>query len=555
MKKIFCLCLFCLLLTVGLLACAAKDGETSSAPESADESSAAPQDASEAPAESGGESDSSEASAPEESSDAADASSEPPSESSAAASEPAESAAASSAPPQPEESSSTPSRPEESSSTPSKPEESSSTPSRPEESSSIPSEPEESSRPDESSTTSSEPPVEPAVKRAAKPEVYGCTVVESDCFVILGTCESGGRVVAKSGGQTVSSRSDHGYFSIRLERTSSSMQVELTVQVSGKEDSEALSYNAVPKSVSAEQWALIAGADYQFHIQYTLADYLRTNSYSASALESIRQRLESRLESIRSVSPETEVLYLLVPSPATVYPESMPSEYKPQDKLSRLEQVTTLLEDVGIHTFDLTALFEAHKNDEYKLYWKTDSHWTDYGAYLAYEALFDYISEAFPAAAPRQFSEFAWQEDYYYGGDISHYLEYYNVNNVKNGVYYGSTPLMREYNVLRVPAFSVPSQILRSVDRYKTDHILTYDIAAVQYGKTIQTNRPELPSAIIHRDSYSGPMYDILAERLDTTVYKSMWDYTVNLSQIKQMQPDYIIYLVAERNIGEVFPY
>ena len=50
---------------------------------------------------------------------------------------------------------------------------------------------------------------------------------------------------------------------------------------SGKEDSEALSYNAVPKSVSAEQWALIAGADYQFHIQYTLADYLRTNSYSA----------------------------------------------------------------------------------------------------------------------------------------------------------------------------------------------------------------------------------------------------------------------------------
>jgi len=333
------------------------------------------------------------------------------------------------------------------------------------------------------------------------------------------------------------------------------MRVELTVQVSGKEDSEALSYNAVPKSVSAEQWALIAGADYQFHIQYTLADYLRTNSYSASALESIRQRLESRLESIRSVSPETEVLYLLVPSPATVYPESMPSEYKPQDKPSRLEQVTALLEDVGVHTFDLTALFEAHKSDEYKLYWKTDSHWTDYGAYLAYEALFDYISEAFPAAAPRQFSEFTWQEDYYYGGDISHYLEYYNVNNVKNGVYYGSTPLMREYNVLRVPAFSVPSQILRSVDRYKTDHILTYDIAAVQYGKTIQTNRPELPSAIIHRDSYSGQMYDILAERLDTTVYKSMWDYTVNLSQIKQMQPDYIIYLVAERNIGEVFPY
>ena len=377
--------------------------------------------------------------------------------------------------------------------------------------------------------------------------------MESNYFVILGTCEDGGRVVATSGGQTVSSRSDHGYFSIRLEKTSSSMPVKLTVQVDGKEDSEALSYTAVPKSVSAEQWELIAGADYQFHIQLTLNDFLRTNSYSDADLVAMRRRLESRLSTIQSLSPATEVLYVIVPSPATIYPESMPSDYKPSDRPSRLEQVMGVLRDVGIHTFDLTALFEEHKNDAYKLYWKTDSHWTDYGAFIAYEALFDYIAEAFPAAAPRGFSDFDWQEDYYYGGDISHYLEYYNVNNVQNGVYYGSTPLMKEYNVLRVPEFSVPSQILRSVDRYKTDHILTYNVAKLQGSATISTNRPELPSAIVYRDSYSGQIYDILAERLDTTVYKSMWDFTLNLAQIKSMQPDYIIYLIAERNIGEVF--
>ena len=48
-------------------------------------------------------------------------------------------------------------------------------------------------------------------------------------------------------------------------------------------------------------------------------------------------------------------------------------------------------------------------------------------------------------------------------------------------------------------------------------------------------------------------MYDILAERFDVTVYKSMWDYTITLSQVKSMQPDYIIYIVAERNAGELF--
>ena len=98
----------------------------------------------------------------------------------------------------------------------------------------------------------------------------------------------------------------------------------------------------------------------------------------------------------------------------------------------------------------------------------------------------------------------------------------------------------------------MPSQI-SSIRRYVSDRRLTYDPGTVQNQRTIQTNRPELPSALVMRDSYSSQLYDILAERFDTTWYKSMWDYTFSNNEMKQKKPDYIIYILVERNIDSIF--
>ena len=176
------------------------------------------------------------------------------------------------------------------------------------------------------------------------------------------------------------------------------------------------------------------------------------------------------------------------------------------------------LDKAGVTYINLKKLFNEHKNDGYKLYWKTDSHWTDYGAFLAYRELFNHISTKFPAATPRTFEEFNWIEDYYVGGDVSYYLEYYD------GTYRSNLP-MKEYNVLRTPKFNMPSQI-KNIKRYVSDKILTFNAANVQYWNLIDTNRPNLPSAVVMRDSYSTQMYDILAERFDVTCYKDMWSIT-----------------------------
>lgn len=404
---------------------------------------------------------------------------------------------------------------------------------------------EESKEPSEVSEEPSE--VSAPAEKTAQPKIYGCTRIENGIFVILGTCEQGSEITVRGNNKTFKSKSDHGYFSVRVDLVATSVKLEVTAQTEGKDPSAALEYTARPKSVDSSQWRLIAGSNYQFHLEYTLNDYLRNNTYNQRMLDSLTDKLKRRADNLKEISPDSEIIYMLIPSPATTYPETMPDSYVPKSGPSRLEQVTDAIGKAGIKVIDLRKAFAAHKNDEYKLYWKTDSHWTDYGAYIAYKELFDYISKKHPECKPRDFDEFNWVEDDYLGGDMAMYLEYFG----SNGYNESNTP-MKEHNVLRVPKFDMPRSI-SSIERYVGGKRLTYNTMTVQHPNNISTNRSELPSALIMRDSYSTQLFDIVAERFNNTWYKGMWDYSFMNREIQQKQPDYIIYILVERNLDSVF--
>ncbi len=373
----------------------------------------------------------------------------------------------------------------------------------------------------------------PESEELTAPTVYGCTKLYDDAFVVLGNCDEGARVFWIFDGQMDSTASDHGYYSIRVKAKKG--ELKIWEEKDGFK-SRTRTYNARPKSVDPDEWKVIAGYDYQFHLDYTLNDFLCNNLYSQKNLDSLTSRLKKRAE-----SSSAEIIYILVPSPATIYPETMPADYVRQSETSRLDQVMTAINNAGVKCIDVRALFNEHKNDEYKLYWKTDSHWTDYGAFLVYTELFNYIAETHPECAPHPFEDFDWVEDYYYGGDMSYYLEYYG----------GDMP-MKEYNVLRKPRYEMPKAIT-SVRRYNGAKELTYDQNTMPAKKTISTNRPELPNAYVLRDSYSTQMYDILADGFNNTYFQGMWGFSYNKTDIENCKADYVIYIIVERNLDNVF--
>ena len=95
------------------------------------------------------------------------------------------------------------------------------------------------------------------------------------------------------------------------------------------------------------------------------------------------------------------------------------------------------------------------------------------------------------------------------------------------------------------------SEKITDVPRYRADTQMVYS-TNVTWGKTIRTNRDNLPSCMVLRDSFGTQMFDIIAERMNKTIYKGMWDYTYYGAELVAQKPDYLIYILAEWNLDSI---
>ena len=367
--------------------------------------------------------------------------------------------------------------------------------------------------------------------------------------VVIGQCDIGATVTLKCGNKTYTSESWYGWYSVRFLCTGSSAEVEITQKIDGQQVGAALETTVKPgKAGTAE--GVVAGSNYQFFYQKCLKDFQHTNLYSQGVLDNLKKRIEGRIANLEKTNTDTEIIYMVVPAAMTMYPELVPEEYKQGEGESRLDQVFNTLSSAGATVIDLRTAFEEHKNDEYPLYFKCDSHWTDYGAFIAYQELFNYIAQEFPDAAPRGFDEFVWHGGYYKTGDMPVYLNMVTGSVYENG-YIGDKDVL-EYGWYRTFAPGTPvSEKITEVPRYRADAQMVYS-TNVTWGKTIRTKRDNLPSCMVLRDSFGTQMFDILAERMNKTIYKGMWDYSYYGAEIVSQKPDYLIYIIAEWNLDSV---
>ncbi len=360
---------------------------------------------------------------------------------------------------------------------------------------------------------------------------------EKPYFAMIGTCAEGAVITAECNGETVVSKSYKKWFSVRLRCDGDSVDVTLTQTVNGEQVGESQTFSARPGTPAPDMWPVVTGGDFQFFFQKMLPDLLGQNIPSKSVYDNLTKRVSDRVSQLRQHNPNADVIYLIVPSSMSVYPELVPESYGKPAEQTRLDLAIEAINAGGGVAFDLKALFAEHKDDEMPMYYKLDSHWSDYGAYLAYQAVFEHIAKTYPDAAPRSIDEFNWNPDFYKSGDMTYYLSMAQ-SKVKEYAYY------RTFN------FDAPASVT-DTPRYRSETMLCYSDQVTAENK-IKTNRDNLPSAIVLRDSYSTQLYDILAERLDTTHYLGMWDLSWKNGLIQSEKPDYVIYVLAEWNLDSV---
>ncbi len=102
-------------------------------------------------------------------------------------------------------------------------------------------------------------------------------------------------------------------------------------------------------------------------------------------------------------------MVLVAPNKPNVYPDHIPARFNKAQDFNKLDQMCQTLRDAGVDVVDLRpSLLEARKHG--LAYYRTDSHWTPFGAFNAYRQTVEHLSSLFPDMVPSDISEYTISE-------------------------------------------------------------------------------------------------------------------------------------------------
>jgi hypothetical protein len=253
-------------------------------------------------------------------------------------------------------------------------------------------------------------------------------------------------------------------------------------------------------------------------------EYQNVMPLSDSALQKMQEDIDAVYEEYAARG-----IYLLIvipPNKNTIYPEYIPEEIPVLGDESRLEQFLSYMSEHGrTPILDLRpVLMEGKKTQQ--VYYATDTHWNDYGAFLAYQEMMKSLSAAYPAIQPHSFSDFEVNVSDPKPLDLTRNM--------------GAT-IWREPKISLLPRFETRA-------RYKEVHVegrkITYAF----------TGDDSLPNAVIYHDSFFFRMIPLLSEHFNRAVYipnylnRTLW----SLSWVDEEDADVVIVEFTERYLADL---
>jgi hypothetical protein len=253
----------------------------------------------------------------------------------------------------------------------------------------------------------------------------------------------------------------------------------------------------------------------------TLDYYRNIRPFSVEELERWKQLLEQRRQWLEARG--IRYLFVIAPNKNTIYPEFMPGHIRKAHSYSRMDQLVDYLgKHSTVHLVDLRpALLEAKKHRP--VYSRTDTHWNDYGAYIAYREIMTHIGRYFKEAVPMPLSRFKIKIVNSAGGDLAQMLSLH-------------LDVMRE-DVIRLrarPPLTAKGDKLKNLAPF------------VRRSYRERKNAP-LPNIIMVHDSFYQKLKPFLSEHFSRVLY--IWDWNMNFypSVIESEKPVLVIDEMAER--------
>jgi alginate O-acetyltransferase complex protein AlgJ len=289
-------------------------------------------------------------------------------------------------------------------------------------------------------------------------------------------------------------------------------------------------YSIILKS-SSNPKVLIGLDDWLFYVNpaegNSLEDYRRNDPFTLEELKSWKIGLEAKHKWLKQQG--IPYLFVVVPDKYSIYPEYMPEHIRQVGKQTRLDQLIEYMKDSEVTVLDLRPALLAAKQQG-QLFYKTDTHWNDFGAAIAQYEIIRTIQKIYPNLTPIKYSwqDFGLRE--YKSGDIA---------NMLNISYFLKEMIPELHKALPICNKHI-------VEKHPEDQIKA----------TFFTDcRIDAPRALIFRDSFFIALQPYISQYFAKTVYVWEWpDLNLLKKYLQYNRPEIVIEARVERHLKFINP-
>ena len=256
------------------------------------------------------------------------------------------------------------------------------------------------------------------------------------------------------------------------------------------------------------QESVISGTNGWLYYGETLNDYMEKGTMSERQIFNAAHTV--RLMQEQCETDGQKFVFAVAPNKNSLYPDNMPKMYKKSGSPKNWDRLVPVLKEEGVCWCDLMNTFRSTKE---VLYHKTDSHWNNKGALLAYNKILDTagIQHNDFKNIPCSVSHSA------FSGDLETMLY--------------PKDIRREDEFL----YALPNTF-RYVNGQKPDDM------------NIETACPNgAGTLVIYRDSFGNTLFPFLAQSFKTTVLRKAVPYDMTLPQKKHANA--VVLEIVERNL------
>jgi len=253
-------------------------------------------------------------------------------------------------------------------------------------------------------------------------------------------------------------------------------------------------------------------------------DYQKMDLFADEELANFQQHLDSL--SARYAAEGITLLVIIAPGKNTIYPDRVPEQIPVIGSESRLDQLISYLHaNAQNQLIDLRPALTTARAD-HEIYYATDTHWNDYGAYIAYSAILGELNKNYPNLVARPDSDFEV---------IVRSPEPLDLSAVIGATW------LPESKIQFVPRFD-----LRTT--YKNINVGGRRLM-FSYNSDVS-----LPKLILYYDSFFFRVIPLLGEHFHNGFYiqnyigGGLW----NLSWVDEQKPDVVIIEFSERYIRDL---